>query len=168
VKRLLFLLLAPLPLTAFAEIYKWVDDKGAIHYSDKRPEKRAAKVVDVTPQIIETSRLRALRDERAPEQGASERDLGPPPVRGLDFGTFIRLERGMTEGEVLARAGVPDIQNVEGAQEFSRRAGAAGRRATSVNVVKSYSYLPTPSDPFITVITFSGGRVVDLDRVRKF
>jgi len=32
----------------------------------------------------------------------------------------------------------------------------------------SWSYLPTPGDPFTTTITLIGGRVSDLDRVRKF
>jgi hypothetical protein len=32
----------------------------------------------------------------------------------------------------------------------------------------SYTYLPTPADPFTTTITLVGGRVSELDRVRKF
>ncbi len=34
-------------LPAFAQLYKWTDDKGVIHYSDKAPDKRDAKAVEV-------------------------------------------------------------------------------------------------------------------------
>src|SRR5262245_35923090 len=37
------LLLSP----AFAQLYKWTDDKGVIHYSDKAPPKGNAKAVEV-------------------------------------------------------------------------------------------------------------------------
>ena len=36
--------LAALP--AFAQLYKWTDDKGVIHYSDKAPPKGTAKAVE--------------------------------------------------------------------------------------------------------------------------
>jgi glutaredoxin len=34
-------------LPAFAQLYKWTDDQGVIHYSDKAPPKGTAKTVDV-------------------------------------------------------------------------------------------------------------------------
>jgi hypothetical protein len=34
--------------------------------------------------------------------------------------------------------------------------------------LKTYTYLPTPGDPFTTTITLVGGRVSELERVRKF
>jgi glutaredoxin len=34
-------------LPAFAQLYKWTDDKGVIHYSDKAPPRGTAKTVDV-------------------------------------------------------------------------------------------------------------------------
>ena len=38
---------------------------------------------------------------------------------------------------------------------------------TITEIVKTYYYLPTLSDPFTTVITFRGGRVADIQRIRK-
>jgi len=75
-----------------------------------------------------------------------------PAVRGMDFGVYMHLRRGMTEGEVLLRAGKPDQETVEGGRNF---------------VVKSLYYYPTLSDPFITVITLRGGRVAELERKQK-
>jgi glutaredoxin len=34
-------------LPAIAQLYRWTDDKGVIHYSDKAPEKRDAKAVEI-------------------------------------------------------------------------------------------------------------------------
>jgi hypothetical protein len=34
--------------------------------------------------------------------------------------------------------------------------------------MKTYTYLPTPGDPFTTTITLVGGRVSEIERVRKF
>ena len=47
-----FLLLWLLPILAasaacFAEVYKWVDDTGKIHFSDKKPEDAQAETLDI-------------------------------------------------------------------------------------------------------------------------
>jgi hypothetical protein len=34
--------------------------------------------------------------------------------------------------------------------------------------VRTYTYFPTPADPFITTITLVHGRVGQIERVRKF
>lgn len=83
-------------------------------------------------------------------------DLAVPPqneIRGLPFDVYIRIQQGMSEGEVLLRAGKPDSQSVESMRNF---------------VVKTYYYFPTPSDPWITTIRIEGGRVANLERVKKF
>jgi hypothetical protein len=175
-------ILAALSLSAPAEIYRWVDENGVTHYSDKPARTRGVTVIDATPHGVETDgtkdclnpqcrleKLRALRDEEAGEPLAP-RHPEPPPVRGLEFATFIKLSRGMTEGEILARTGMPDIQNFDGTHEFSAHAhpGAAGRRATTTHVLKTYTYLPTAADPFTTVVTFSGGRVANIERIKQF
>ncbi len=74
------------------------------------------------------------------------------PVRGMEFSTFIYLQRGMSEGEVLLRAGKPDHESVENFRNY---------------VVKSLYYYPTTANPFITVVTLRGGRVADIERNRK-
>ena len=57
--------------------------------------------------------------------------------RGLAFDVFIRIQKGMSEGELLLRAGKPDSEVVENMRG---------------NIVKSYYYFPTSSDPWITTI----------------
>ena len=83
-------------------------------------------------------------------------ELAVPPqneIRGMPFDVFIRIQQGMSEGEVLLRAGKPDSQSVESMRNF---------------VVKTYYYFPTPSDPWITTIRIEGGRVANLERGKKF
>ena len=74
-----------------------------------------------------------------------------PQVRGMDFDTYIRLSRGMSEGDLLLRAGPPDYAAVD---------DLAG-------IVKSFYYYPTMSDPFMTVVTLRGGRVDHIERTKK-
>lgn len=42
----LFILLLLSPLLCIAEIYKWVDENGKVHYSDKPFEKQGEQVID--------------------------------------------------------------------------------------------------------------------------
>ena len=89
-------------------------------------------------------------------------------VRGLDFTSFIHLERGMTEGQVLSVAGQPDLLADQGLTEryFVQTDGT--KIARSALVVRTYTYLPTEADPFTTTITLVGGQVTDIRRDRKF
>ncbi len=74
-------------------------------------------------------------------------------VRGMPFEIFIRLQQGMSEGELLLRAGKPDSQAVENMRN---------------DIVKTYYYFPTSSDPWITTIRLEGGRIAALERIKKF
>jgi len=83
-------------------------------------------------------------------------DLAVPAqseTRGLPFSVFIRLQQGMSEGELLLRAGKPDSESVESMRNF---------------IVKTYYYFPTASDPWITTIRIEGGRIANLERLKKF
>jgi hypothetical protein len=83
-------------------------------------------------------------------------DLAVPSqseTRGLPFGVYIRLQQGMSEGELLLRAGKPDSESVESMRNL---------------VVKTYYYFPTASDPWITTIRIEGGRIANLERIKKF
>jgi hypothetical protein len=69
----------------------------------------------------------------------------------MAFETYIRLQAGMTEGELLLRAGPPDQETIEDTRA----------------VAKSLYYYPTSSDPFLTVVMIRGGRIANLERNRK-
>ncbi len=71
--------------------------------------------------------------------------------RGMAFEVYIRLEHGMTEGELVLRAGKPDHQALDNIREG----------------LKSYYYFPTLANPFLTTVTLRSGRIENIDRLRK-
>ncbi len=151
-------------VSAAAETYKWVDENGVINYGEKPPADRPAKPVDTQPSgVVETGgyfnqKLETEKRRRAEEQQVQSVPVPAPspaaaPVRGMDFDTFIRLQRGMTEGELLLRAGRPDHESVENLRH---------------DIVRTFYYFPTVANPFTTVVTLRGGRIADVDRIKKF
>jgi hypothetical protein len=166
-----FLVLASILLVAtpvMAQVYRWVDEKGTVHYSNSTPPAgakftiidRDAKAGPPSPDSAECHTVRCqgerleqrlARREASDARYAAERAAATPPrPRGLDFRQYISLYRGMSEGELLTVAGAPDLL-------FS-----------DVFASKNYTYLPTSGDPFTTTITVIGGRVNHIERVRKF
>ena len=146
-----------------SDAYKWVDEKGVTNYGEKAPESRSAKPVSTQPSaVIETGgqfNQKSETERRRTGEIAqkSEVAVAPPPavmpVRGMDFDVYIRLQRGMTEGELLLRAGRPDFESLDG---------------FGAGIVKSYYYFPTTSNPYTSVVTLRGGRIFELDRIKKF
>src|ERR1051325_5054182 len=63
---------------------------------------------------------------------------GQSDVRGLSFEVYIRLQTGMSEGELLLRAGKPDSESVENFR---------------YDIVKTYYYFPTVANLWMTEIT---------------
>ncbi|MEK1943262.1 MAG: DUF4124 domain-containing protein [Pseudomonas sp.] len=61
-----------LPGLASAEIYKWVDAQGKVHF-DQRPV-AGAKQVEVKPQVIESDEATRQRQERADSFYKARRD----------------------------------------------------------------------------------------------
>ncbi|MFN0041338.1 MAG: hypothetical protein ACKVP2_17640 [Burkholderiales bacterium] len=84
--------------------------------------------------------------------------LAQAPARGLRFEVFLRLEREMSEGELLTRAGEPDRETFD----------AVTRNAGGQYIVKTWTYLPTRSDPYVTTIQLTGGRISGIERERQF
>ncbi|HEU4353820.1 MAG TPA: DUF4124 domain-containing protein [Burkholderiales bacterium] len=153
---------------ASAQIYRWVDDKGTVHYSNSSPPigvkatvfDTDAKAGPPSPDSAECYTVRC-QGERLEQRLARQQELDarlsaeriaatPPRPRGLDFRSYISLSRGMSEGELLTIAGAPDLL-------FS-----------DVFAVKHYTYLPTTVDPFTTTILVISGRISQIERVRKF
>lgn len=91
-------------------------------------------------------------------------------ARGMDFDSYIRLRKGMTEGELLERAGPPDHQTVEGtvgSKDVVRKSDQASVSSTE-SIVKTFYYFPTAANPFTTTVSTVGGRITELKRERKF
>lgn len=74
-----------------------------------------------------------------------------PAPRGMPFEIFIRLEYGLTEGELVLRAGKPDHQSLD-----NRREG-----------LKTFYYYPTPAYPYLTTVSLHSGRIAGIERLRK-
>ena len=160
------LLLAATP--ALAQVYRWVDEKGTVHYSNATPPAgvkatvidRDAKAGPPSPESKECYTVRcqgermeqrlARREAQETRLAAERAAAAPTPPRGLDFRSYISLRRGMSEGEMLTYAGAPDLLF---ADVFSDR---------------TYVYLPTVPDPFTTTVVVIGGRISGIERVRKF
>ena len=152
---------------AFGQVYRWVDTNGTVHYSDKAPQAGVASQrlnidakagpASADSQECYTVRCqgermeeRLIRREQIEARAFAERAANTPPrPHGLDFRKYVSLYRGMTEGELIGVAGTPDL--------MLRDWGWV-----------TYTYLPVPGDPFTTTVRLAGGRVLEIDRVRKF
>ena len=153
---------------AAEDIYRWTDERGVIHYGEKPPANRPSTVVNTRPAAGSVdAQGRPIEVVKAPPAQPAvqpQPTFVPVPVvvqqpaaqeplaRGMDFGTFTRLQRGMSEAELILRAGRPDQESVENARHF---------------VIKSMYYYPTPANPYITIVTLRGGRISDIERTRK-
>jgi hypothetical protein len=153
---------------ASAEVYRWVDEKGTVHYSNEAPPAgaKATKIdIDTEPRapVTESAECYTVRcqgerleqrlvlREQIEARLAAERAAATPrPPKGLDFRKYVSIRRGMSEGEFIGVAGEPDLLL------WDSRA------------VKTYTYYPTPADPFTTTVTLVHGRVSEIERVRRF
>lgn len=183
---------AVLSMTAQAEVYKWIDKEGNVHYGDTPPANVRPKTVNVVPPVsgqAKTGQEPAQAEQKAAAAAPAvppiqvtinppaPESAPPPSVRGLPFDVFIMLRQGMTEAELLQRAGPPDYMSVDGSVGnivSARRVGPPGpgkspRVETFSNMeLKNFYYYPTVSDPFTTVVTLTGGRISEMQRTRKF
>ncbi|MEW6690904.1 MAG: DUF4124 domain-containing protein [Pseudomonadota bacterium] len=187
---LLLLALALAGAPAAAQIYRWTAQNGPVHYSNQKPPKSVtATVIDENSRIAppqagstechtircqgERLEERERRREEIEARAAAERIANSPkPARGLEFRRYISIQRGMTEGELLGIAGEPDLKSDQGIAiaapatvQVDRNLSSAGR--TGLRLM-TWTYLPTSADPFTTTITLVGGRVSEIERVRKF
>jgi hypothetical protein len=165
---LLSLFLALVSASAAAQVYRWVDARGTVHYSSEQPPAGAnAKVLNIdakagpaSPDTLDCYTVRC-QGERLEERLARREELlardvelrtaaAPKPWKGLEFRKYISINRGMTEGEMLGIAGPPDLA------------------VRDDWAIRTYTYMPTVSDPFTTTISIVSGRVSGLERNRKF
>lgn len=163
-----FLTAVLLAAPASAQVYRWVDEKGTVNYANKTPPSGVkAQKVDIDAQPGPPSadsvechtvrcqgerlEVRLARREQIEARLAAERAAATPkPPRGLDFRKYVSIRRGITEGELLVVAGEPDLL------------------VWDAHFLKTYTYFPTPADPFTTTITVVRGRVSEIERERKF
>ena len=175
---------------ASAQIYRWVDSQGRVNFANGTPPPGVkATVVDPNakegPPSLESTECYTIRcqGERMEERErkreaelekatAARVAAEPKRPRGLEFRKYISIQRGMSEGELLGIAGEPDLKADHGVAISAPMTVQVGRNFSTAAraglVMKTYTYMPTPGDPFVTTITLVGGRVDDIERVRKF
>ena len=189
-RLLIFCLLFGAGVPASAQIYRWVDAEGRVNFSNTAPPKGVkATVVDPNareaPPSVESAECYSVRcqgermDERQRKReaeiermSAERAAAAPKPYRGLEFRKYISIQRGMTEGELLGIAGEPDLKADQGIAIAAPTTVQADRNLSTAARpglrLITYSYMPTTADPFTTTIRLVGGRVDDIERVRKF
>lgn len=162
-------LLASLP--AIADMYKCVGDDSQPVYQD-RPCKAGRELRDfqtdpATVSVVPFDTPASPAAKAAPSAPASAsgkrerttahksfepkvlRSTGKPSVAPGKAAERRFLHAGMSEAEVLAKIGAPDVRSSGG----SRRSGAR------------WSYLPADGDPgMITTLHFQAGQVTQIDR----
>lgn len=53
-----------LPTLALADVYRWVDAQGRVHYG-QQPQATGAEVVDIRPQVVERDAATREREQRS-------------------------------------------------------------------------------------------------------
>jgi hypothetical protein len=184
------LVLLAFAVPAPAQIYRWVDSQGQVNFSNTAPPQGVkATVVDANakegPPAAESTECYTIRcqGERLEErerkreaelakETAARAAAEPKRPRGLEFRKYLNIQRGMSEGELLGIAGEPDLKADHGVAIAAPSTVQIGRNVSGAAraglMMVTYTYMPTPGDPFTTTITLVGGRVDDIERVRKF
>jgi hypothetical protein len=186
----LLLVLLAFAVPASAQIYRWVDSQGRVNFSNSAPPQGVkATVVDPNakeaPPSVESTECYTIRcqgermEERERKREAELAKLSAERAavdakrpRGLEFRKYLSIQRGMSEGELLGIAGEPDLKADHGVAIAAPTTVQIGRHVSGAArtglIMVTYTYMPTPGDPFTTTITLIGGRVDDVERVRKF
>lgn len=176
--------------SASAQIYRWTDAQGRTNFSNTPPPQGVKSTIvdpdakEGPPSAASTEcytircqgeRLEERERKRAAEQAKADAERSAAEAkrpRGLEFRKYISITRGMSEGEVLGIAGEPDLKADQGVAisapttvQINRNFRTAAREGL---VMKTYTYMPVPGDPYTTTITLVGGRVSEIERVRKF
>jgi hypothetical protein len=99
----------------------------------------------------------------------------------IESSAYFHLRQGMSESEVLVRAGPPDLVTSPGVEAVEVRHGLVEQgddgevtfdsfRRTRIPTLSRWHYVPGPgeTDPFITIVTFRAGEVWELERTKVF
>ncbi|MGC1817852.1 MAG: DUF4124 domain-containing protein [Casimicrobiaceae bacterium] len=146
-----------LPATAFAGLYKCALDNGSVTYQqDPCPPGKELRDFDRDPANVSvvpfsfppgTESRGAAAAPRSDSRRKTERRSRKADERRGNAAERKFLFPGISEGEVVARVGQPDMST------------GGGRKTTR------WTYMPAPDDPAtITTLTFQFGRLVEVER----
>jgi hypothetical protein len=150
--------MAGVPASASASVYKCVDVDGKqpIYQDSPCPAGRELRNFDTDPAEVSVIPFRAVpgttttqvapKAAKAPPATKAEKKKEIAAVADIAQRRFI--VPGMSEGEVVARIGSPDMSS-----------GGKGRKTSR------WSYLPAAGDPqTITTVVFDYGKVIEVER----
>jgi Domain of unknown function (DUF4124) len=141
---------------ACAGIYKCADEGNKPIYQDSPcpPGKELRNFdtdpaeVSVIPHEVFIDPARPVAPKPATPSAPVRSDKKKEAAAGADVGQRRFIVAGMSEAEVVAKIGAPDMTS-----------GVKGRKSSR------WSYLPAPGDPqTITTLVFDSGKVVDVER----
>jgi hypothetical protein len=145
-----------LPGTALAGVYKCARDDGTVMYQeDPCPPGKELRDFERDPAPVSVVPFRIPPSSSAPaatRRDAADRPAPEPKSRKSRERQGNPAERkflvpGISEGEVVARIGRPDMSS------------GAGRK------IMRWTYLPVPEDPgTVTTLTFDLGRLIEVER----
>jgi hypothetical protein len=105
----------------------------------------------------------------------------PAGAGQIDSSAYFHLRRGMSESEVLVRAGSPDLVTSPGTEAVEVKRGMVDQgedgevtfdsfRRTRIPTITRWHYVPGAgeTDPFITIITFRAGEIWEIERTKVF
>jgi hypothetical protein len=112
----LAMLLAAAPLLAMAEVYRWVDDRGQVHYSQVPPTGRAAQPVGPPPPPQaapnQDNLNQSLKDanEAAPKNKAEADRLAQNQANVEEYCKQLRSQLAYLDEKTARRLGATDDQ----------------------------------------------------------
>jgi len=150
-------LAAGLPGSASAAMYKCVGEGSQPIYQDSPcPPGKELRNFDTDPAEVSVIPFRAVpgtattlvAPKAAKVPPATKADKKKDAATAIDIAQRKFIVPGMSEGEVIARIGAPDMKSGGGGRKTSR-----------------WSYLPAAGDPqTITMVGFEYGKVVEVER----
>jgi glutaredoxin len=123
----LFLLLVILSMLATAEIYKWVDENGKIHFSDTPPVNNNAETLDEQKLIARTSSYTSVSIDKIPPSNI----INPPEKLTIyttaSCGYCLKAKKYFAENKIPYKE-----KNIETSKKFKREFKKLGGKGVPV------------------------------------
>jgi hypothetical protein len=104
-RRLFFMLLLLVPISGWAEIYRWTDASGQVHFGEQPGP--GAESIEVKPQVVERDaatrqsqeRLQKVLDARQQERAAiAQKQAGKAAVRNEKCSKLRQIQQDLGRG----------------------------------------------------------------------
>lgn len=107
---------AVIALPAFAQLYRWTDDKGVIHYSDKAPDKGSARAVEL--RINSYSGPATVTTTGAPAAAAAQSAKAPVKMLATAWCGYCAKARAYMNSRGIPFEELDVEKSAQGKQEY--------------------------------------------------